>query len=67
MPQRKMIVTTKSTIGTGENLSALVRMEANDDPANEGVRSLVVVARLDPATDMSAWDVGQIKTIDINL
>lgn len=67
MPQRKMIVTTKGTIGTGENLSALVRMEAADDPMNADIRSLVIVARLEPAADLSAWDVGQTKLIDINL
>lgn len=67
MPQRKMTVTTKGTIGTGENLSAIVRMEAATDPMNVGIVSLVVVARLDPATDLSAWEVGQTKIIDIDL
>lgn len=74
MPIRKLIVTDNRSFGSGENESTLVRMQAVDDPEdaeatamNAGLRSMVITARLDPATDLSAWVVGQKRDIDINL
>jgi hypothetical protein len=74
VPIRKLIVTDNRPFGTGENESILVRMQAVNDPQNAeatamnaGLLSMVVTARLDPATDLSAWIVGQTRDIDINL
>ena len=74
MPHRKMIVTSKRPSGTGPNLSTLVRLELVEDPAdieatamNADVLSFTITARLSPTTDVSAWSVGQTRTIDIDL
>lgn len=74
MPNRKLVVTHKQPFGSGADESVLVRMvdvrDAEDTEAvalNVGIRSMAVIVRLDPATDLSAWVVGDTKILDVGL
>jgi hypothetical protein len=74
MTNRKFEVTHNESFGTGESASTLVRLQAITDPGdaeavamNAGIKSLVLVLRLAPQVNTSAWVVGQARIIDIGL
>lgn len=62
MPTRKLVCTDNRIIGQAPNDVRLVRWSGATDAEgvtlNTGTDGIVLVWRLDPAADVSAWPVG---------